>query len=312
MAVDCTSPARGRNSWARHAGRSEWSRLIKAFAVVTQRESIYRKRLTAVAEKDFGCEICLYEYPQQTKCEYKSLPNVRSFCIPTVNTLQLTLFVVSFLQSTISDFSFNMKFFVALSVFASLVLSAPLEPRSNNRCPDYCAGTNFNKTLSHIYLCGDFRLGPVRLPTNHPIADLVDNYDRFGGLCPGDFITKWWSIRENSYNYPTQQGFSIDTAGKLIQGTVTLKAGVLLDRFGFETGEYVSPQGAPYEQRAIPPSNLNTPDGVGRFVNYQNERQNADLNSYIANYHVYRVVKDFDALAGPILPWFEQPGQGVQ
>ena len=31
-----------------------------------------------------------------------------------------------------------------------------------------------------------------------------------------------------------------------------------------------------------------------------------------ANYHVYRVVQTFVAMAGPIEGWFEQPGQGVQ
>lgn len=30
------------------------------------------------------------------------------------------------------------------------------------------------------------------------------------------------------------------------------------------------------------------------------------------NYHVYSVIKPFKVLAGPIAPWFGQPGQGVQ
>lgn len=30
------------------------------------------------------------------------------------------------------------------------------------------------------------------------------------------------------------------------------------------------------------------------------------------NYHLYRVKEDVDVLAGPIAPFFEQPGQGVQ
>ena len=30
------------------------------------------------------------------------------------------------------------------------------------------------------------------------------------------------------------------------------------------------------------------------------------------NYHVYSVIKPLKVLAGPIAPWFGQPGQGVQ
>lgn len=35
-------------------------------------------------------------------------------------------------------------------------------------------------------------------------------------------------------------------------------------------------------------------------------------NSYPYNYHVYKVIKTFEALSGPIAGWFGQPGQGVQ
>lgn len=33
---------------------------------------------------------------------------------------------------------------------------------------------------------------------------------------------------------------------------------------------------------------------------------------YPYNYHVYSVVKPLEVLAGPIAPWFGQPGAGVQ
>jgi len=36
------------------------------------------------------------------------------------------------------------------------------------------------------------------------------------------------------------------------------------------------------------------------------------VNRVPYNYHLYRVVKDVDVFAGPIAPFFEQPGQGVQ
>lgn len=52
--------------------------------------------------------------------------------------------------------------------------------------------------------------------------------------------------------------------GVPIEGTVLLEKGRLLDRFGSEFGRFVSPEGAPYNQRALPPVNLNTPEGDRR------------------------------------------------
>lgn len=54
--------------------------------------------------------------------------------------------------------------------------------------------------------------------------------------------------------------------------------------------------GAPYHERALPPSNLFAPPE----------------SSVPHNYHVYEVVREFDALSGPIAAWFEQPGLGTQ
>ena len=127
-----------------------------------------------------------------------------------------------------------------------------------------CNGTNENKTLLHTYVCGDTRLGPVRLPTHLPLDDLVDTYDRFDGLCPGDFLAKWYNAIAGSYIYPPDNGFQLNVNGAPIEGTVSLPVGMLLDRFGSEYGSFVSPQGAPYMQRALPPSNLDTPAGDPR------------------------------------------------
>jgi hypothetical protein len=138
--------------------------------------------------------------------------------------------------------------------------------RTRKECPDYCAGTNFNQSLVNDYICGDFRLGPKRLPTRLPVFDLVDNYDRFGGLCPGQFLAKWYNATAGSYIYPTLNGFQLNTVGAPIQGNITFAVGFLIDRFGSEFGSFVSPEGAPYDQRALPPSNLNTPAGDRRCV----------------------------------------------
>ena len=61
-------------------------------------------------------------------------------------------------------------------------------------------------------------------------------------------------------------------------------------------GTYVSAADAPYDQRALPPVNLNTPEG----------------GDYPYNYHVYTVVKPLIVEGGPIAPWFGQPGLGAQ
>jgi Tuberculosis necrotizing toxin len=85
--------------------------------------------------------------------------------------------------------------------------------------------------------------------------------------------------------------------GVPIDGNQTLTVGTRLDRFGSVYGSFLSPYGAPYNQRALPPSNLDTP---------QSDPQ------YPYNYHVYEVAKEFDVLSGPIAGWFGQPGQGTQ
>lgn len=153
----------------------------------------------------------------------------------------------------------------------------------NNACgPDYCAGTN--NTNDNTYFCGDSRLGPKKLPSKLPLAADVYGYDRLGGLCPGAFLQKWWNSSAASYIYPPQSGFQLNTANQPIDGNQTLAVGMKVDRFGSEYGVFLAPYGAPYDQRALPPSNLDTPvDG-----------------SYPYNYHVYEVTQSFDVLSGPI------------
>ncbi|TVY84419.1 hypothetical protein LSUE1_G000450 [Lachnellula suecica] len=180
-----------------------------------------------------------------------------------------------------------------------LVQRAPDSDSTENTqaCPHYCAGTNKNQSLIHDYVCGDPRLGPKKLPTHLPLSTLLNTYDRFGGLCPGQFLSKWYNATSGSFIYPPQNGFQLNTAALPISGVIKFSLGFHLDRFGSEYGTFVSPAGAPYMQRALPPSNLDTPASDPR---------------YPYNYHVYKVVKEFDALSGPIAAWFDQPGQGVQ
>ena len=138
--------------------------------------------------------------------------------------------------------------------------------------PRYCQNTNYTASLLQTYLCGDSRLGPTHLPSrvdDLPVAPVLATalygYDRFGGLCPGEFINQWFDNEAGWWRYPPQDGFAVadpeggpqaGRPGRVISGNVTLKEETLLDRFGSEYGSFVSPAGAPYAQRALPPSNL--------------------------------------------------------
>lgn len=66
-----------------------------------------------------------------------------------------------------------------------------------------------------------------------------------------------------------------------------LPAGSELDRFGGPNGNLTYAAGTPYEERSLVPEWVNRP------------------------YHVYRVQRSFDALAGVAIPWFNQPGGGA-
>jgi hypothetical protein len=69
-----------------------------------------------------------------------------------------------------------------------------------------------------------------------------------------------------------------------------LKSNILL-------GSYISAADAPYSQRALPPSNLDT---------------NPSAPDFPYNYHIYQVLKPLTVVGGPIAPWFGQPGLGAQ
>lgn len=62
-------------------------------------------------------------------------------------------------------------------------------------------------------------------------------------------------------------------------------------------GSFISAAAAPYNQRALPPSNLDT---------------NPAAPDFPFNYHVYQVIKPLTVNGGPIAPWFGQPGLGAQ
>jgi len=73
-----------------------------------------------------------------------------------------------------------------------------------------------------------------------------------------------------------------------------LNRGEYIDRYGSEYGSFLSPAGMSYAARSIPPQNL---DGAPPAT---------------CNYHDYRVIKPLTVHAGPVAPWFGQPGGGLQ
>lgn len=143
-----------------------------------------------------------------------------------------------------------------------------LSDANTPQCPNYCSGTAYNASLAQTYVCGDARLGPRILPTGIVLGDLVNTYKRFGDLCPGQFLAKWYNATAGSYIYPPQNGFQLNTNNLPIEGNVTLPIGFQIDRFGSEFGTFTSPRGAPYMQRALPPSNLDTPQSSPLYVYY--------------------------------------------
>ncbi|KAF7879480.1 hypothetical protein EAF04_000676 [Stromatinia cepivora] len=164
-----------------------------------------------------------------------------------------------------------------------------------------CTGTTPGPLPSSAqYICYDWRLGPKVLPKYLPLSSELSSYDRFGGLTPGEFLAKWWDNNKNQFIYPGDetQGFSTDVNGKPIRGLIRLPPDTYLDRFGGEkAGMFLSSADTPYSQRSLPPSNLNNRVDDPGFPN---------------DYHVYRVTKYLKLYAGPIAPWFGQPGLGTQ
>jgi hypothetical protein len=92
------------------------------------------------------------------------------------------------------------------------------------------------------------------------------------GGAPGDAPIAW----------PSNNGF----AGQP-QPTV-LRPGTQVDRFGFDGGRFVAPNGTPIGQRSLAPGTTDKP------------------------YRVFEVTNRLVVQRGPAVPWFGQPGGGIQ
>jgi hypothetical protein len=68
----------------------------------------------------------------------------------------------------------------------------------------------------------------------------------------------------------------------------TLSVGTRIDRYGYEAGTFLSPEGTPTWMRSLAPGTTSKPYGV------------------------YEVSKPVTVQSGKVAPWFGQPGQGTQ
>ncbi|KAI6752316.1 hypothetical protein HG530_013685 [Fusarium avenaceum] len=203
---------------------------------------------------------------------------------------------------------FQSLFISSLLTSATAVYLPQVQQKNVGKDSCDCSGDNvrYNASQTKIYICGDIRLGPSRLPKKLPLGTYVTGYDRFGGLSANEFLGKWWNTTERKdwkgemgeagWIYPEKYGFELDEEALPIKANVDLRPGMLVDRFGENTGRYISPATAPFAQRALHPQNLDT----GKNKEFPN------------NYHVYKVMRTFTVQAGPIRPWFGQPGFGTQ
>lgn len=175
-------------------------------------------------------------------------------------------------------------FAIAGSLGLVLCHSEPFDPPTaapkcnmsmeNTTLENYCAGTAFNASAAYRWICGDKRLGPVKIPTGLPLTPKFERYDRFGGLCPGEFIQTWYNYSEASkWASPQQIGsdanalcahwpcFPINTT--IIKGT--LLDWLLPDQHGDDDplpGLVLSAIGTPFTRRALSPYYL-SPESPG-------------------------------------------------
>ncbi|RQW22740.1 DUF4237 domain-containing protein [Bacillus sp. C1-1] len=93
---------------------------------------------------------------------------------------------------------------------------------------------------------------------------------------------QYYNQETGDINWPPNNGFDGDVV------RTELKPGQVIDRYGEPGGNFLSPDGTPYEQRALA------------------------LHSDDAKYYRYEVLKPLEVDGGKIAPWFDRPGGGTQ
>jgi hypothetical protein len=161
-----------------------------------------------------------------------------------------------------------------------------------------------------LYLCGDRRLGPVKLPTTGVFKNIFDGYDRHAAHCPHGYLSTFWELVKDGprWIFPKYDGFAVmQHEGKPtpITADVILPIGTLVDRFGHPGGAYLAPAGTPFKLRAIPMENLSR--NLPRPGDPVPVKPAPPLN-----YYLYNVTRELLVRAGPIAPHFGDPGNGLQ
>ncbi|MFC1430708.1 TNT domain-containing protein [Streptacidiphilus sp. N1-3] len=163
--------------------------------------------------------------------------------------------------------------------------------------PALSSGTPLDQ-CSAAFHDNDSRLGPAQLPLLGRVGLELLGYHRSGSLSESALLATYYSPTANSgspgWIYPPDNGYLLTPGGRPIETTQTLRPGTDIDRYGSEYGSFLAPEGLPYAARSIPPSSLDSTPAAS------------------CNYRDYRVLKPFTVDAGPIAPWFGQPGLGWQ
>jgi hypothetical protein len=179
----------------------------------------------------------------------------------------------------------------AVAGAALLVAPAPVQAAAVN-APCHPAAPIEAPATTEYFDSGRPYLGPQDLPRFGAVGWLLTGYQRLGKMSEKSFLASYRT--QTGWVYPPADGFKV-VHGRPVKHEQRIRPGERIDRFGYPGGAYLSPARTPFAERALPPQNLTTPSGTPE-----------------SNYHLYCVLKSFDVDAGPIAPWFAQPGDGTQ
>lgn len=93
---------------------------------------------------------------------------------------------------------------------------------------------------------------------------------------------KYYNQETGAANWPENNGFADIPMDEVLQ------PGARIDRYGSDYGSFTSPEGTPYEMRAVAPGTDQRP------------------------YSVFEVVEPINVKSGSIASWFDEPGGGIQ
>ena len=196
----------------------------------------------------------------------------------------------------------ELKLLHTLAVICASVVSIAIAPTASAAARSATTSVASSQTArgkcSAAYFHGDLRLGPLKLAKVGADGRELLGYRRIGGLSVRKFLATYWNSAGNSgkggWDYPPDSGYVIGSDGQPIEFHLALAQSSDIDRYGSEHGSFLSPAGLPYSMRSIPPQNLDSTPPAS------------------CDYHDYEVIKRFSVDAGPIAPWFGQPGYGLQ